>query len=60
MTTDKLRKILNNHGIIFSEINESFYCKTIALSEETELLSIIDGKTHCNNKPINIMEWLGY
>ena len=60
MTIDKLRSALNAHGVIFYELDGVFHCDVYSEGNDYDTLIINDNKLLCNNKPVNLYDWLGY
>jgi len=57
---EKLKRILDMHGVIYIEYNGKFDCYCYSGDKMCDTLEVIGGKLYINGKIGNIFDWLGY
>ena len=57
---EKLKRILDMHGVIYIEYNGKFDCYCYSCDKMFDTLEVIGGKLYINGKIGNIFDWLGY
>jgi len=57
---EKLKRILDMHGVIYIEYNGKFDCYCYSGDKMSDTLEVIGGKLYINGKIGNIFDWLGY
>lgn len=57
---EKLKNILDAHGVIYYIIDGKFHCYCYSRDDLYDVLEVINGKTYINGEPGSIRGWLGY
>ena len=57
---EKLKRILDMHGVIYIEYNGKFDCYCYSCDKMCDTLEVIGRKLYINGKIGNIFDWLGY
>ena len=57
---EKLKRILDMHGVIYIEYNGKFDCYCYSGDKMIDTLEVIGNQLYINGKIGNILDWLGY
>lgn len=57
---EKLKRILDMHGVIYIEYNGKFDCYCYSGDKMFDTLEVIGNRLYINGYPGNLLDWLGY